>query len=80
MATAKEETDERTFNRADGAPGGDCREPTGANLWEFPEADPLRRMVGWLRTRIRYWSTLRALEDLDDRTLADIGMERPRAT
>ena len=41
------------------------------------KADYLHRMVGWLRTRIRYWSTLRQLEGLDDRTLADIGMERP---
>jgi uncharacterized protein YjiS (DUF1127 family) len=42
-----------------------------------PEAGPLPRMVGWLRTRIRYVSTLRALKRLDDRTLADIGIERP---
>jgi uncharacterized protein YjiS (DUF1127 family) len=43
-----------------------------------PEAGPLRRMVGWLRARLRHWSMQRALERLDDRTLADIGMERPR--
>ena len=41
-----------------------------------PQPNLLHRMIGWLRTRIRYWSTLRELELLDDRTLADLGMYR----
>ena len=45
-----------------------------------PKADPLHRVVGWLRTWVRYWPTLRELERLDDHTLADIGMERPNLT
>ncbi len=45
-----------------------------------PKADPLHRMVGWLRARLQYGSVLRELERLDDRTLADIGMERPHLT
>ena len=41
-----------------------------------PRADPFHGLTRWLRTRTLYWSTLRALERLDDRMLADLGMER----
>ena len=83
MATAKEETDERTVT----VPGAQLA-ATAVSLLDQsgdipearPKADPLHRLVGWLRTRIRYWSTLRALERLDDRMLADLDMERTNLT
>jgi uncharacterized protein YjiS (DUF1127 family) len=45
-----------------------------------PEADLLQGIAGWLSARLRYASMMRELERLDDRMLADIGMERPRTS
>ncbi len=45
-----------------------------------PKADLLHSVVEWLRAHLQYGSVLRELERLDDRTLADIGMERPHLT